>query len=129
IVMANWTANGFVGLLFRTMARHVSPPRNLASPLLWGDETVVRERLRTGTTELTFARRLYPFHFSYPPRAVVDFHRAHNAPAKRASAALDADGQARLRTELERLWSEHNQETDGSTRYTAEYLEVAAVRG
>jgi ubiquinone/menaquinone biosynthesis C-methylase UbiE len=129
IVMANWTAEGFVGLLFKTMGKHVSPPPNIASPLLWGEETVVRERLMKGTTKLTFARRLYPFYYAFPPREVVDFYRIYYGPTNRAFAALDGDGQARLRTDLERLWSEHNQATDGSTRYKAEYLEVVAVRG
>jgi 2-polyprenyl-3-methyl-5-hydroxy-6-metoxy-1,4-benzoquinol methylase len=128
IVMANWTATGFVGLLFRTMGKHVSPPPNVPSPLLWGDETVVRERLRMETTALTFTRRLYPFHYPFPPGDVVDFFRTYYGPTNRAFAALDLDAQARLRTDLERLWSEHNQATDGSTRHTAEYLEVVAVR-
>jgi 2-polyprenyl-3-methyl-5-hydroxy-6-metoxy-1,4-benzoquinol methylase len=128
IVMANWTAEGFVGLLFKTMAKHVAPPPNIPSPLLWGDETVVRERLGKGTTKITFARRLYPFSYAFPPGDVVDFYRTYYGPTNRAFAALDGDGQARLRADLERLWSEHNQATDGSTRYKAEYLEVVAVR-
>jgi 2-polyprenyl-3-methyl-5-hydroxy-6-metoxy-1,4-benzoquinol methylase len=128
IVMANWTATGFVGLLFKAMGKHVAPPANIPSPLLWGDETVVRERFRTGTRQLTFARRLYPFDYPFPPGAVVDFYRAYYGPANRAFAVLDGAGQARLHADLERLWSEHNLDADGSTRYTAEYLEVVAVR-
>jgi SAM-dependent methyltransferase len=129
IVMANWTPNGFVGLMFKTMAKHVPPSPNMPSPLLWGDETVVSERLGKGTMKLSFARRLYPIHYAFPPSEVVEFFRAYYGPTNRAFAALDVDGQARLRTDLERLWSEDNQATDGSTRQSPEYLEVIAVRG
>jgi ubiquinone/menaquinone biosynthesis C-methylase UbiE len=128
IVMANWTANGIVGRLFKTMAKHVPPPANMASPLLWGDEAVVRERFGAGTKELTMTKRLYPFHYQLSPTAVVEFYRCYYGPTNRAFAALDTIGQARLRMDLEQLWSEHNNATDGTTRYLAEYLEVVAIR-
>jgi SAM-dependent methyltransferase len=128
IVMANWTANGFVGRLFKTMTKHVAPPPNMASPLLWGDEAVVRERFGSGTKELTMTKRLYPFHYHFSPAAVVEFYRNYYGPTNRAFAALDAIGQARLRMDLEQLFSEYNNATDGTTRYLAEYLEVVAVR-
>ena len=44
IAMANWTAEGFVGKMFRAIAKFIAPS-GTPSPLLWGDETVVRERL------------------------------------------------------------------------------------
>ena len=42
IALANWTPSGFIGKMFAVFARHVPPPAGLPSPLLWGDETVVR---------------------------------------------------------------------------------------
>lgn len=129
IVMASWTASGFVGLMFKTIAKHVPPPPSVPSPLFWGDEAIVRERLTQGSTALSFARRLYPFEYPFPPCEVVEFYRRYYGPTNRAFAALDIDGQARLRVDLERLWSAHNDAKDGTTRYTAEYLEVVAVRG
>jgi len=38
IVMANWTPEGFVGQLFKTIGKHVPPPPIMASPPKWGDE-------------------------------------------------------------------------------------------
>jgi len=128
IVMANWTANGFVGRMFWVIGNHVPPPPNIPSPLLWGDEIVVRDRLMAGLTKLTLSRRLYPFHYPLSPAAVVDFYRTFYGPTNRAFAALDVKGQARLRANLEMLWAEHNQATDGTTSYTSEYLEVVGIR-
>src|SRR6476661_3248239 len=44
IAMANWTANGFVGKSFQVTSKMSPPPPGLPSPLLWGDESVVRQR-------------------------------------------------------------------------------------
>jgi hypothetical protein len=49
-------------------------------------------------------------------------------PVNYAFAALDADGQAALRRDLEQLWSAHNQAEDNSTHVESEYLEVIAIR-
>lgn len=45
-----------------------------------------------------------------------------------AEPSLDSDKQAALRSDLEQLWSAHNQACDGGTEIEAEYLEAAAIR-
>ncbi len=129
IAMANWTPGGFIGQMFKTTASHVPPPPNMTSPVRWGDEETVRERLRDGIADLRLTRRLISFNLAMNPPEVVEFFRAWYGPTQRAFAALDENGQAALRRDLERLWSEHNRATDGSTHVESEYLEVVAVRG
>lgn len=128
IVMANWTPEGFVGQLFKTVGKHLPPPPLMPSPLLWGKEAVVHERLGDGTATLQMTRRQYPFHYPFSPPEVVEHFRTYYGPINRAFAALDEAKQLALRGDLEQLWAEHNQATDGSTRYESEYLEVVAVR-
>ena len=48
IIMVNWTPSGFVGQMFKAIARHVPPPAGVPSAMLWGVEDTVRERLRDG---------------------------------------------------------------------------------
>ncbi|HVQ65051.1 MAG TPA: methyltransferase domain-containing protein [Terriglobia bacterium] len=127
IAMANWTPGGFVGKMFKTISKYIAPS-GMPSPLLWGDEGSVRERLSEGVAHLEFAQRTYPFEYPFPPEEVVDFFRANYGPMTRAFASLDANGQAKLRSELVRLWSEHNHSGDNTTRVDAEYLEVIATR-
>ncbi len=129
IVMANWTPEGFVGLMFKTIGKHVPPPPLMPSPLLWGNEATVHERLRDGIVELQMTKRLYPFRYPFTPSEVVEHFHTYYGPTNRAFAALDAAGQAALRRDLEQLWTEHNRATDGTTYYESEYLEVVAVRG
>ncbi|HXG64507.1 MAG TPA: methyltransferase domain-containing protein [Blastocatellia bacterium] len=127
VAMANWTPAGFIGQLFKITGRHVPPPP-MPSPLLWGDEATVRERLRDGFTDLQFTRRDLIMAFPMTPPAAVEFFRAWYGPTQRAFAALDEAGQTALRRDLEQLWTEHNCATDGTTRIAAEYLEVRATR-
>ena len=128
IVMANWTPEGHVGQMFKTVGKHVPPPPLMVSPLKWGDEATVRERLREGTREVKITRRIYPMRYPFPPAEVAEFFFTYYGPTNRALAALDADGQKALREDLVRLWTDNNQAPDGTTAIDAEYLEVEAIR-
>jgi len=128
IAMANWTPTGFVGQMFKTISKHIAPS-GMPAPVLWGDEAAVRDRFRDGIVDLKLARRIYHFDYPFWPDAVVDFYRTNYGPMSRAFASLDGDGRESLRSELVRLWSEHNYAADDTTKVDAEYLEVIATRG
>ena len=128
IAMANWTPEGFIGRMFKVTGKHVPPPAGVPSPLKWGDEESVRERLREGVADLQMTRRMCRFEFPSTPAEVVEFFRRFYGPTQRAFEALDAAGQAALRADLERLWAEHNRASDGTTDVEGEYLEVVATR-
>ena len=127
IAMANWTPGGFIGLMFKTIAKHIAPS-GMPSPVLWGDEATVRERLRTGIAHLRCERQIYHFEYPFPPDEVVEFFRTNYGPMSRAFASLEMAGQKKLRRELVGLWSEHNRAKGESTKVDAEYLEVIATR-
>ncbi len=127
IAMANWTPEGFVGTMFRTVAKFIAPS-GMPSPLLWGDEATVRERFGSRVCDLRLTRRLYTFDYPFPPSEVVNFFREYYGPVNRAFAALDRTGRRSLHRELEAIWSAHNRGRDGFTLVAAEYLEVIATR-
>jgi SAM-dependent methyltransferase len=130
IVMANWTPQGFVGQMFKRTGSHVPPPPNMPSPILWGDETTARERLKDGITSVQMNRRLITFNFPFAPEEVVEHFRKFYGPTQKAFLALEGDEhkQTALRGDLENLWKENNRATDGTTRVESEYLEVIAKR-
>jgi len=128
IAMANWTPGGFIGQMFKAIAKHIAPS-GMPAPVLWGDEATVRDRLREGIADLKLARQVYRFDYPFPPDAVVEFYRTHYGPMSRAFASLDANGQEKLRSDLVGLWSAHNKAVDDTTKVDAEYLEVIATRG
>lgn len=127
IAMANWTPQGFVGQMFKAVAKFIAPS-GMPSPVLWGDETTVRERLGWGLSELRLVRHPYTLAYDFPPVAVVELFRRYYGPVNQAFAALDTAGQNRLRGELEALWAAHNRAGKDSTVVYAEYLEVIGIR-
>jgi SAM-dependent methyltransferase len=128
IAMANWTPEGFVGRMFKIGAKYAPPAPNMPAPIKWGEEETVRERLRDGFTDLQLTRRKCQLKSPFPSADVVEFFRTYFGPTQRAFEALDAGGQAALRSDLEQLWSEHNLATDNTTDVEGEYLEVIATR-
>jgi hypothetical protein len=127
IAMGNWTPGGFIGQMFKTFAKFIAPS-GMPAPVLWGDETVVRERLGHGVSDLMMTRRQYGLTYPFPPADVVEFFRQYYGPTNRAFASLDETDARRLRDELEALWSTHNRGGDEVTVVSSEYLEVIAVR-
>ena len=128
IAMANWTPSGFVGHMFKTTSAHVPPPPGMPSPVLWGVEETVRERFSEGISKLETKLQKITWVFPFSPAEVVEHFRKYYGPTQKAFGSLDEQKQASLRKDLEQLWANHNQATDGTTRVEAEYLEVIAGR-
>jgi ubiquinone/menaquinone biosynthesis C-methylase UbiE len=128
IVMASWTPTGFIGDLFKVTGKHVAPPAGVPSPLQWGDEAAVRERLDRYVTDIRTTRLTAMLVFPFSVAVTIEFYRINYGPTLRAFAALSDTGQAALRRDLESLYDQHNVATDGTTSIAAEYLEVVAAR-
>ena len=128
IVLANWTPGGFIGGMFKVMGQHVPPSPLMPSPMLWGNEDTVRERLGTGVQSLHFERVEYPLVYPFGPVEVVEFFRSLYGPTNRAFAGLDEGGQAALRADLEAYWTTHNVGSDAQTTLTSELLVAHAIR-
>jgi SAM-dependent methyltransferase len=127
IAMVNWTAQGFIGQMFKAVSKFIAPS-GMPAPVLWGDEATIRERLGNGLSDLSLVRRHYTFSYPFPPAEVVEFFRLYYGPTNQAFASLDASGSESLRQELEALWSSQNRAGLGSTTVFAEYLEVIGIR-
>jgi len=128
IAMANWTPTGFIGQMFKVTAARVPPPPGMSTPVLWGVEQTVRERFGDAVTSLEAKPRNILFKFALTPADVVEHFRNYYGPTQKAFGALDENGQAGLRKDLEKLWSDHNRVTDGTTEVESEYLEVIATK-
>jgi SAM-dependent methyltransferase len=128
IAMGNWTPEGFIGKMFKTIGRFIAPP-GMPAPVLWGDERVVAERLGAGVSHLHVTRVNYRFDYPFGPADVVEFFRQNYGPTTRAFASLDEIDQAALRRNLVTLWSSHNTAADAArTIVEAEYLDVIGIR-
>lgn len=128
IAMGNWTKDGFIGQMFKTFARFIAPP-GMPSPVLWGEEGVVRERFSVSLSDLRLTRVTYRFDYPFAPAEVVEFFRQNYGPTTRAFGTLGEVDRAALRADLVDLWTSHNQASESSrTLVDSQYLEVVGVR-
>src|SRR6476646_357851 len=51
IGLANWTPEGFVGRLFKTLGKHLPPPAGVKSPALWGTRARLNEMFGAQASE------------------------------------------------------------------------------
>jgi SAM-dependent methyltransferase len=125
IGLASWTPAGFIGQLFKAIARHVAPPAGLSSPMLWGTEDRVRELLADRLESIQATRRDFMFCYDSPEHFIHTF-RTYYGPTLRAFGALDAAGQEALAVDLKALLSGMNVAGDAALVVPSEYLEVVA---
>lgn len=76
IALANWTPEGFIGKMFTVFKKHLPPPpAGVPSPMSWGDEATVIERLQQGFTNVRLTRRIALMRFPLSPAETVEFFR------------------------------------------------------
>ena len=132
IVMGNWIPDDptlVAQLLKISSAYSPPPPEGFISPMTWGVEKNVTERLAAaGVPEekVSFARDTYHFNFPGAPSDVVAAFRTYYGPTMNAFEAAEANGrQADLQNELEVLFNEQNVSTSkDATSIPATFLRV-----
>src|SRR5688572_29560799 len=126
IGLASWTPEGFIGLLLRTVSKHVPPPAGVKSPLLWGTRDHLHA-LCPGVSAIDHAVRDFAFRYESPEHFVEVF-RMFYGPVHKAFAALDANGQAALETDLLTLLRDCARASAAGLVVPGEYLETVITR-
>ena len=127
IGLANWTPQGFIGQLFKTIGKHVAPPAGVKSPALWGTQARLEEMFITKASEISAEPRMFVFRYRSPEHW-LDVFKSYYGPMLKAFAALDETGQAALRGDLMTLLGEFNHADDGTVVVHSEYLEAVITR-
>src|SRR5215207_1779534 len=127
IGLANWTPEGFIGQVFRTIGKYVPPPPGVKSPALWGTEQRLRELFGDAIAELTINRRMFVFRYRSAEHWLEVF-RTYYGPILKAFATLDAEGQAGLARDLTEVLQRLNEGGTDTLVVPSEYLEVVATR-
>lgn len=127
IGLANWTPEGFIGHVFRTIGKYVPPPAGVKPPALWGTEQRLNELFGHGISELKINRRMFVFRYRSAEHWLEVF-RTYYGPVLKAFAALDTEGQAGLAHDLTDVLARFNQGGSTSLLVPSEYLEVVATR-
>jgi ubiquinone/menaquinone biosynthesis C-methylase UbiE len=126
IGMANWTPEGFIGQLFKTLGKHLPPPAGVKSPALWGTRARLEEMFGKAA-EIDAQPRMFVFRYCSIEHW-LDVFKSYYGPMLKAFAALDAGKQAALRNDMLALARQFNRATDGSMAVRSEYLEVVITK-
>jgi SAM-dependent methyltransferase len=127
IALANWTPDGFIGQLFKTIGRHVPPPAGVKSPALWGTTARVREMFEPHAAAIEARPRHFVFRYRSPAHWIEVF-RTFYGPLLKAYAALQPPAQAALTGDIETLIGRFNRSGDATMVVPSEYLEVVVTR-
>ena len=127
IGLANWTPEGFIGQLFKTLGKYIPPAAGARSPALWGTRARLEELFGAQSTDIVATPRHYLFRFR-SPQHWIDVFRTYYGPLLKAFAALDANAQSGLEADLRQLIARYNRANDGTAVIASEYLEVVIAR-
>ena len=128
VALANWTRRGFVGQLLATHVAYVPPPSGSRSPLLWGDESFIREQFNERDWHVTTSLRTLTFRYPCRPAETAALFRAAYGPTVRAFEALAEDRRRLMEADLVAHWVRHQRPTSRTTEVDSEYLEIIATR-
>ena len=135
IVMGNWIPNDptLVAQILKTSSAYSPPPpEGFISPMTWGIETNVIERLAAAgvsTAKISFVRDTFTFNSPGAPSELVSRFRKYYGPTMNAFEAAEKNGRATdLQTELEALFTSQNKSgrTD-ATSIPATFLRVTVA--
>jgi ubiquinone/menaquinone biosynthesis C-methylase UbiE len=127
IGLANWTPEGFIGQLFKTLGQYLPPPAGAKSPALWGTRSRINEMFETSAQWIRAERRHFTFRYHSPDHFLQIF-RSYYGPMLKAFAALDEANRERLSHDLLALIGRLNTATDGTMIVPSEYLEIVITR-
>jgi ubiquinone/menaquinone biosynthesis C-methylase UbiE len=127
IGLANWTPDGFIGQLFKTIGKYVAPPAGIRSPALWGMRSRIAEMFGPQAASIQAESRNFVFRYRSPEHWLEVF-KTYYGPLLKTFAALDPAGQAALRHDIMELIARFNKAVDGSAVVASEYLEVVITR-
>ena len=134
IVMGNWIPNDptLVAQILRISSAYSPPPPDgFVSPMAWGvDDDVIERLTAAGVSEdrISFEWDTYTFNHPGPPSELVAEFRSYYGPTMNAFEAAAANGrEAELEAELQALFEEQNM-GDEATSIPATFLRVTVTR-
>ena len=127
IGLANWTPDGFIGQVFKTLARHLPPPAGVKSPALWGTEARISEMFAKQASAIKIEQRSFAFRYR-SAQHWLDVFKTYYGPLLKAFAALEPRAQSALAPDLIALIGRFNRSGDDTIVVPSDYLEIVITR-
>jgi SAM-dependent methyltransferase len=127
IGLANWTPDGFIGQVFKTLGKYLPPPAGIRSPAMWGTRIRLSEMFDAGASSVTAQSRIFNFRYRSADH-FLDVFRTYYGPVLKAFAALSPAKQEELQDDLHALIVRMNRSGDRTMVVSSEYLEVVIIK-
>jgi ubiquinone/menaquinone biosynthesis C-methylase UbiE len=127
IGLANWTPDGFIGQLFKTLGKYLPPPAGAKSPALWGTRARITEMFGTSAASIKAEPRTFAFRYR-SPQHFLDVFRTYYGPTLKAFAALEEGKRHEFASDLLALVGRMNRAEDGTMVVRSEYLEIVIAK-
>jgi SAM-dependent methyltransferase len=127
IGLANWTPEGFIGQLFKTLGKYLPPPAGAKSPALWGTKARIDEMFGARANDIQIARRNFVFRYRSAEH-FVEIFKTYYGPVLKAFAALDSTSQDGLKRDILALIATMNRSADETMVVPSEYLEIVVIK-
>jgi SAM-dependent methyltransferase len=125
--LANWTPQGFIGQVFKTLGGYLPPPAGVKSPALCGTRERLSELFGASAASITAEPRDFVFRYRSPAH-FLDVFKTYYGPVLKALAALDEPRRKALLADLETLIARFNRAKDGTMVVPSQYLEAVIVK-
>jgi len=125
--LANWTPEGFIGQMFKTIGKYLPPPTGVKSPAVWGTRSWVETTFRAAASTIAAE----PHHFVFRYRSAQHFleiFRAYYGPMLKAFEAIEGVSRKALARDIIDLVGRFNTSGDQTMVVPSEYLEVVITK-
>ena len=87
IGLANWTPEGFIGQMFKTIGKYLPPPTGVKSPAVWGTQDWVQTTFGAAASTIRSERRRFTFRYR-SAQHFLEVFRGYYGPLLKAFEAL-----------------------------------------
>ena len=125
--LANWTPEGFIGQMFKTIGKYLPPPTGVKSPAIWGTRSWVETTFRAAASTIAAEPRLFVFRYR-SAQHFLEIFRTYYGPMLKAFEALEGGSRKALARDIIDLVGRFNTSGDQTMVVPSEYLEVVITK-
>lgn len=126
IALANWTAEGFIGQVFKTLGKHIPPAPGAQSPARWGDKVALEEMFAGKVSSIETKTKHFNFRYQSFEH-FLDIFRTYYGPIHKAFIMLE-DAGSMLEADLRELSARFNVDGPDGFVVPSEYVEVIITK-
>jgi ubiquinone/menaquinone biosynthesis C-methylase UbiE len=127
IGMANWTPEGFIGQVFKTLGKYIAPAAGVSSPALWGTRRFIEQHFGPKARHIDFESKAFVFRYRSPEH-FMDVFRTYYGPIHKAFMTLNQAGQSALAQDLNATITNLNTASDGSMRVLSAFSQIVVTK-